>query len=146
MKFPKINLLILSLVFIFLLQGCQKNMESQTKHKMMREELLEFAQGNHPKTENPDEQVTQIVKKYIQVGISIPKAAEIANKNGIEIKKAYRTGFEIKENVDFYVGSIDRIPMPLSPLNYKEVRIILVTKHDQNIISDVKVHLFVFGL
>jgi hypothetical protein len=145
-SFKKNCLLTFLIVGIAFIQGCTPNMSHGTQHKTMREELLGFAQGNHPREERPDEKVTQIVKKYIQLGMPMAKAIEIAHEDGIEIKKVHRTQFEINKNVDFYVGSINHIPMPLSPLNYKEVRIILETEHNQALISDIRVHLFVFGL
>jgi hypothetical protein len=138
-------LLTFLIVGIAFIQGCTSNMSHGTQHKTMREELLGFAHDNHPREDLPDEKVAKIVEKYITVGMSINQVIEIAHKNGVEIRKAFRTKSQINKKVDFYVGSIDHIPAPFNPLIYKEVRIILKTMHDQQIVNEIETHYFIFS-
>jgi len=141
MRFQKSNLLILSLLFTFLISGCQHK-----KPETMREELMDFVYKKHSEKEKLSDEVTRIVEKYIHKGMPVNQALVIAHNNDIELQKASRIWTNFRDNTDDYIGGISKIQEFYNPITYREIRIILETKHDQQAIIDIRGHLFAFGM
>jgi exopolysaccharide biosynthesis protein len=124
-----ISFLLLNVAFI---QGCTApHMSNQAQHKTMHEELLDFAQENHPKEDLADEQVTKIVEHFIHIGMSIEEAKQVCEKNDMHLSKAFNTNFQIRKHVDVYTGMIDNIFIPLKLMFYKRVGFQVEVKHGE---------------